>query len=168
MTDVLPVRPFFVLSPADNVWRRTEMLGMNSSNTPETTESGTKRIFRKFYTVADEHRDPPDPLHRGSRLPPGAADAHPGGPPGAFDSYYESFIKDQPDPINDFTQQEREEGGELFHVVHEGQQISPQQRDNAAWLVPHVVALICNPRLQEERLCPLSTAVQAFTWRRAS
>ena len=52
MTDVLPVRPFHIISPADNVWRRTELLGMNASNVPETTESGTKRIFRKFYTVA--------------------------------------------------------------------------------------------------------------------
>jgi len=50
-TDLLPPRPFFITNIADNVDRRTERLGFQSADTVETTESGTKRIFRKIYTI---------------------------------------------------------------------------------------------------------------------
>ena len=124
MTDVLPVRPFFVRVAADETWRRTEMLGIASANTPETSESGTKRIFRKMYTVSmlaevPQSRivDPDDVVYKVLRtlIPVTYTEQ--------FHSYREQFLNNQPDPLNDFSQQEREEGGELFHVVHEGRDI---------------------------------------------
>ena len=51
-TDLLPVRPFFVYDAADGVDRRTDRIGFQAADTLETTESGTKRIFRKIYTIS--------------------------------------------------------------------------------------------------------------------
>jgi hypothetical protein len=51
-TDILPARPFFVFNKADGVDRRTERMSFQSADTLESTESGTKRIFRKIYTVS--------------------------------------------------------------------------------------------------------------------
>lgn len=50
-TDVFPQRPFWIACDADNTWRRTELIGFANTDQPETSESGTKRIFRKVYTV---------------------------------------------------------------------------------------------------------------------
>jgi len=50
-TDVFPQRPFWIACGADNTWRRTELIGFANTDQPETSESGTKRIFRKVYTV---------------------------------------------------------------------------------------------------------------------
>ena len=33
-------------------WRRTEQIGYANTDVSETNESGTKRIFRKVYTIA--------------------------------------------------------------------------------------------------------------------
>jgi hypothetical protein len=121
MTDVFPVRPFFILNPADQTWRRTEMLGMASANMPETTESGTKRIFRKYYTISmlaeipqDRFGDPNDQVYRVLRtlIPVTTLEQ--------FDSYRKRFLDNQPDPINTFSEEERAAGGEYFHVIHEG------------------------------------------------
>jgi hypothetical protein len=51
-TDVLPQRPFWIGCDADNTWRRMEQVGYASTDQAETSESGTKRIFRKVYTVS--------------------------------------------------------------------------------------------------------------------
>lgn len=51
-TDVLPSRPFWISCDADNTWRRTEVVGYATQDRTETSESGTKRIFRKVYTVS--------------------------------------------------------------------------------------------------------------------
>jgi hypothetical protein len=51
ITDVLPPRPFWIPVAADNTWRRCELVEMQPSDTMETTESGSKRIFRKVYTI---------------------------------------------------------------------------------------------------------------------
>ena len=51
-TDVFPVRPFFIESVLMATWRRTERIGFTSADSLETTESGTKRIFRKIYTIS--------------------------------------------------------------------------------------------------------------------
>lgn len=51
MTDIFPPRPFFIGVDADMTWRRCEMLGIQSADITETTESGNKRIFRKVYTL---------------------------------------------------------------------------------------------------------------------
>ena len=123
MTDVLPVRPFYVLSPADNVYRRTELMGMNSSNVPETTESGTKRIFRKFYTVAMNTEIPQTRFTDNDVFYPVLRTLIPVVDRERFDTYYATFIRDQPDPVNDFTPQQREDGGEFFHVAHEGREM---------------------------------------------
>jgi hypothetical protein len=51
-TDVLPQRPFWVAVDVDGTWRRTEQIGYAATDQSETNESGTKRIFRKVYTVS--------------------------------------------------------------------------------------------------------------------
>ena len=121
-TDVLPVRPFFVYVPTDDTWRRTEMLGISAANAPETSESGTKRIFRKYYTVSMLAEIPQNRFFESmsykvlrTLIPVTHIEQ--------FDSYRQQFLNDQSDPLNDFSQQEREDGGELFHVVHEGRDI---------------------------------------------
>ena len=123
MTDVFPVRPFFIVSAADNVYRRTELLGMNASNVPETTESGTKRIFRKFYTVSMLTEIPQTRFTENDLFYETLRVLIPVVHREDFDTYYETFIHEQPDPMNDFTQEERNEGGELFSVAHEGKNI---------------------------------------------
>jgi hypothetical protein len=50
--DVFPPRPFWIACDADNTWRRTEQIGYTTADQSETSESGTKRIFRKIYTVS--------------------------------------------------------------------------------------------------------------------
>ena len=51
-TDIFPPRPFWLGVEADNTWRRCELLDFAQQDIPETTESGTKRIFRKIYTIS--------------------------------------------------------------------------------------------------------------------
>jgi len=50
-TDVFPQRPFWVACDTDQTWRRVEQVGYTATDQAETSESGTKRIFRKVYTV---------------------------------------------------------------------------------------------------------------------
>jgi hypothetical protein len=52
ITDIFPPRPFWVGVDADSTWRRAEVVEILQSDTMETTESGSKRIFRKIYTVS--------------------------------------------------------------------------------------------------------------------
>lgn len=52
MTDVFPPRPFWIGVDADATWRRCELVDMTPMDTMETTESGSKRIFRKAFTVS--------------------------------------------------------------------------------------------------------------------
>jgi hypothetical protein len=51
-TDVFPQRPFWIACDADHTWRRTELIGYANTDQSETSESGTKRIFRKVYTIS--------------------------------------------------------------------------------------------------------------------
>lgn len=51
ITDVFPPRPFWIPVDADHTWRRAELLEMTPNDTLETTESGSKRIFRKAFTI---------------------------------------------------------------------------------------------------------------------
>ena len=127
MTDVLPVRPFFIQVPADEVWRRTENLGMASATALETTESGTKRIFRRYYTISMLTEIPQDAFTEESQswkvlrtlIPVVAIEK--------FDSYRHQFLDGHPDPLNEFSQDERDQGGELFTVVHEGEDMPSAQ-----------------------------------------
>jgi hypothetical protein len=121
-TDVFPPRPFWIWCATDETWRRTELSSMVAADTSETSESGTKRIFRKVYTVNVLAEVPQDRIldsvvYRALKvliplvwLP-------------YMDSYRDQFLTDQPDPLNDFTQQEREDGGEVGHIWHQGHQM---------------------------------------------
>jgi hypothetical protein len=119
-TDLLPARPFFIKCEADDTWRRVENLGMVVNNSPETTESGTKRVFRKMYTITMQAEIPQNRFtedegwaYKALRvfIPVVALDQ--------FDSYFQQFLHNQPDPLGDFTREEREAGGELNYVLHE-------------------------------------------------
>ena len=120
MTDVLPVRPFWIVCEADDTFRRTENLGMVSSSSPETTESGTKRIFRRMYTISMQAEIPQTRFTEDDGLAYKTLRALIFGVDlEQFDAFYDNFIHNQPDPLNDFTDEERVKGGEYFHIVHE-------------------------------------------------
>lgn len=51
-TDVFPQRPFWIANDVDQTWRRTEQIGYAATDQSETSESGTKRIFRKVYSIS--------------------------------------------------------------------------------------------------------------------
>jgi hypothetical protein len=119
MTDIFPVRPFWIRCAADDTYRRTETLGMQQMNQSETTESGTKRIFRKAWTVSMQAEIPQnrfteeggDWAYTTFRLYIPVVQR------AMVDSYFEKFLDGQPDPLNDFTTEERAAGGELFHIL---------------------------------------------------
>jgi hypothetical protein len=52
LTDVFPPRPFWIPVDADHTWRRAELVEMSPNDTLETTESGSKRLFRKAFTIS--------------------------------------------------------------------------------------------------------------------
>ena len=121
-TDLLPVHPFWITTPADGVARRTERLGFTANDTIETTESGTKRIFRKIYTltmlteVPQNYFDHPDGYlaYQALRvLIPVVAQEQ-------FDQYFAHVLKDRDDPMGELSDEQRAEEGEFFYVAHEG------------------------------------------------
>lgn len=122
-TDVLPPRPFFIRCEADGIDKRVDVVSFNAANVPETTESGTKRIFRKYYTITmlteipqSRLGNPDDATWRTLRvLIPVVAREQ-------FDTYAQQFLGTS-DPFNEHSQEEREAGGELFHIAHEGRDI---------------------------------------------
>jgi hypothetical protein len=90
------------------------------NNTIETTESGTKRILRKAWTISMQAEIPQSRLteddgmvYKVLRSLIIGVDRE------KFDSYFDTFLHNQPDPLGDFTQAEREEGGEYFHITNE-------------------------------------------------
>jgi hypothetical protein len=119
-TDILPPRPFFITNPADDVARRVDRLAFQTADAMETTESGTKRIFRKLYTISMLTEIPQQRFFddivgfQALRvyIPVVAREQ--------FDSYFAQFIDGQLHPTEDFTDEEREAGGEYFYVAHEG------------------------------------------------
>ena len=121
-SDVFPPRPFWIRNVADLTWRRTEMIAAASSDLSETTESGTKRIFRKVYTITMMAEVPQDRIldsvvYRALRvlIPVTALEQ--------FDSYRQQILDNQPTPLDTFTQEERDEAGELFHIWHQGHEM---------------------------------------------
>jgi hypothetical protein len=122
MTDVIPQRPFFITS-VDGVDRRTDRIGFQAADSIETTESGTKRVFRKIYTISMLTEIPqnyftgPDSYSAYMALrvliPVVARDQ--------FDTYYNNILDGHPDPMSEFTDEERAEAGEYFSVSHEGE-----------------------------------------------
>jgi hypothetical protein len=61
-TDILPPRPYWLWIPADETWRRMDLLSFAQSDVLETVESGTKRIFHKVYTLSLQAEIPQDYL----------------------------------------------------------------------------------------------------------
>ena len=122
-SDVFPPRPFWVRNIADLTWRRTEMVQSAASDLSETTESGTKRIFRKIYTIHMMAEVPQDRIvdsyvYKVLRVLIPVVDRD------AFDSYFAQFLDQQPAPLDDFTAQERADGGELTTIWHQGHEVS--------------------------------------------
>jgi hypothetical protein len=117
-TDVFPPRPFWIEVEADGVAKRTELLSFQAADTMETTESGTKRIFRKIYTVSmlteiPQERLVDNAVYTALRvLIPVVAREQ-------FDSYRNTILASD-DPMSDFTDEERAQAGEYFTVAHEG------------------------------------------------
>lgn len=123
-TDLLPVRPFFIHNPADDVMRRTDRLGFQTADTMETTESGTKRIFRKIYTLSMLTEIPQTVFtnddfwgYRALRvfIPVVALES--------FDTYFQTILDGR--AISESTIEERTAAGELAAVVHEGLTVPP-------------------------------------------
>jgi hypothetical protein len=126
MTDVIPYRPFFITS-VDGVERRTDRIGFQAADRIETTESGTKRIFCKIYTVSMLTEIPqnsfasPDGYSRYLALRvliPVVERAK-------FDSYFNAVLKNTDNPMAVHTAQERADEGEYFYVAHEGRVVPP-------------------------------------------
>jgi hypothetical protein len=117
MTDVVQPRPFWLAVDADMTWRRVERVGFAQADIPETTESGTKRIFRKVHTLSMLAEIPQAAFVQSYmvlRVLLAVTDRE------MMDQYYNAILKNQPDPLGTFTQTEREEQGEYFHSWHEG------------------------------------------------
>ena len=117
-TDIIPVRPFFIYDAADGVDRRTDRLSFQTADTMESTESGTKRIFRKIYTISmltdvaqnsfvDDYYG-----YQALRLliPVVAREK--------FDSYFKTIMDGH--PSNAFTDEERVAAGEYARLVNQG------------------------------------------------
>ena len=125
ITDVFPVRPFWIRVGADDTWRRTEQVNFVASTAPETTESGTKRVFRKIYTINMMAEIPQDRLgdavaYRTLRVLI----------PVVYQEQFDSYRRDvlgfpdaNLDPMHQFSPEEREVEGELFHIAHEGKDV---------------------------------------------
>ena len=123
-TDVLPVRPFWIES-VDGVWRRTDRIGFQAADSIETTESGTKRIFRKIYTVSMLTEIPQNYFNSEDGyseyqalrvLIPVVAREQ-------FDNYFNEILKGHADPMSEFTDEERAEEGEYTYIAHEGDNV---------------------------------------------
>jgi hypothetical protein len=126
MTDVLPYRPFFIES-IDGVARRTDRIGFQAADTLETTESGTKRIFRKIYTISMLTEVPQNSFATSGDYSQFLAlrALIPVTDLAKFDTYFKTILDGHADPIDEFTAQERETAGEYFHVAHEGRMVPP-------------------------------------------
>lgn len=123
-TDVFPVRPFWLWCSVDETWRRTELLESVASDLSETTESGTKRIFRKVYTITVLAEVPQDRIvdswvYKTLRVLIPVVDRD------WFDAYYENILKDQPTPLTTFSDAERAAQGEYAVIWHQGQELGP-------------------------------------------
>lgn len=121
-SDAFAPRPFWIWCDTDATWRRTEVTQAVNSNISETTESGTKRIFRMVYTVNMLAEVPQDRILDSwtykvlrTLIPVTAIED--------FDSYYRNVLRDYPDPIGTISSEDREAEGEFFHVTHEGREV---------------------------------------------
>lgn len=123
-SDAFPPRPFWIWCDVDETWRRTEVTQAANANLSETTESGTKRIFRMVYTLNMLAEVPQDRILDSwtykvlrTLIPVTSIEE--------FDDYYTNVLKGVTDPIGSFTATERMGEGEYFHVAHEGREVLP-------------------------------------------
>ena len=123
-TDVFPPRPFWLWCTVDEKWRRAEVTAASTSDLSETTESGTKRIFRRVYTVSVMAEIPQDVLadsyvYRALRvlIPVVERDS--------FDEYYRNCLNNVADPIGTIPDDVRESHGEYAYVAHGGVETPP-------------------------------------------
>lgn len=120
MTDIIPPRPFWLKVDADGTYRRVERVGFTQSDTLETTESGSKRNFRKVYTLTLLAEIPQTAFfttYRVLRALLSVVDRE------SMDTYFTHILKNQPDPLNDFTDEERIARGEYFTEWAEGREL---------------------------------------------
>jgi hypothetical protein len=122
LSDVFPVRPFWVWNPTDETWRRTELMQHVAQPTSETSESGTKRVFRRIYTVTMLAEVPQDRIldsyvYRTLRVLIPVVDRD------WFDRYRGEILEGQLTPLDTFTDAERQAMGEYTVVVHEGEEV---------------------------------------------
>jgi|SRR5580765_4920623 hypothetical protein len=115
--DVFPPRPFWVWCATDETWRRTELTQAVASDLSETTESGTKRIFRKVYTISMLAEIPQDRIvdsyvYQALRVRIPVVDLE------RFDQYYQACMQNVAD-ILAIPQAEREAQGEYTFVSHD-------------------------------------------------
>ena len=133
-TDVVPPRPWWIPCDADMTMRRCDRLSMQSADLVETTESGTKRIFRKVYTISLQAEIPQQPLYEWTGGDPETGDWKK--VPSLFyqalrayipivareqvDQYVQEVMSHD-DPINDVPAEVRAEAGEVAPpITHEG------------------------------------------------
>ncbi len=100
VTDIIPPRPFWIACDADATWRRTEMTGYATQDQSETSESGTKRIFRKVYTISMLAEVPQEKI---------------------LDSYFYRVFRVF------LSVKDRETLEEFFQIAHEGQEVPTEQ-----------------------------------------
>ena len=126
-TDVFQPRPWWLMVDADNTYRRTELLSFNAADLAETTESGTKRIFRKVWTISMQAEIPQQPLFEWD------GDGWPKVPSLFYqalkvlipiverekvDGYMQSVLSGHLDPLNEVPEGDRTDAGELTFVTH--------------------------------------------------
>ena len=114
-TDILPPRPFWMGVDTDNTWRRCDLVDFAQADMSETTESGSKRIFRKVYTISMLAEIPQSKLveaWQALRVFVAVTDLP------YMDNYVNTILKDERgddilEPLTEFTQEERAQEGEL-------------------------------------------------------
>lgn len=114
-TDLIPPRPFWLGVDADNTWRRTEMVDFAQFDIPETTESGTKRIFRKVYTITIAAEVPQDRLNevwQVLKVFVGIADRQ------YVEEYATAVFGETLEPFENIPEAERIAAGELAYYVN--------------------------------------------------
>jgi hypothetical protein len=95
-------------------------VSFQAADSLETTESGTKRIFRKIYTISMLCEIPQQRFYEDALAFQALRVYIPVVALEQFDSYFSQFIDGQAFPQEDFTDEERQAGGEFFYVAHEG------------------------------------------------
>jgi hypothetical protein len=125
-TDIFPPRPFWMGVDADNTWRRVEMIDFAQQDIPETTETGTKRIFRKIYTITIQAEVPQDRIAQvwqALRVFVAVTDRE------AVDDYLVNVLAPNVNPDLTVPDEERVAHGELLYYVNDSEEVHPVSAD---------------------------------------